>query len=101
MSQNNHSYYQVVGPSFNIAERQNLQQPQNIIQPKTKLQISVPESSQLHDKVIAVTDCVIPQTRSGDGSISRTIKKKPYRILEEKFKHMHMLFIGPLLQQLK
>ena len=32
----NHSYYQVEGPSFNIAERQILQQPQNIIQPKTK-----------------------------------------------------------------
>ena len=45
-------------PIILIAEKSILQQPQNIIQPKTKLKISVPEisivpeSSQLHDKVI-------------------------------------------------
>ena len=41
-------------PIIQIAERPILQQPQNIIQPKTTSKISVPESSQLHDKVIPV-----------------------------------------------
>ena len=69
-------------PITQIAERLILQQPQNIIQPKTKSKSSVPESfivpekSQLHDKIIPVPDYIIPQTRSGYDSISRIIKRK-------------------------
>ena len=54
-------------PIMQLAERPILQQPQNIIQPRTRPNISIPESSiipessQLHDKVIQVPDCVIPQ----------------------------------------
>ena len=84
-----------------IEERPILQQPQNIIQSKTISKILVLQSSQLHDKVILVLDYVIPQRRSGDDSISRTIKGKPYRMLEGKFQLILIQFIGPLLNQLK
>ena len=65
-----------------IAERPILQQPQNITEPKTRLKISIPESSivpgslQPHDKVIPVPDYVIPQAMSRGDSVSRTIKRK-------------------------
>ena len=53
-----------------------MQQPQNIIQPKSTSKISVLESSQLHDKFIPVPNYIIPQTRSGDVSTSRRIKRR-------------------------
>ena len=59
-----------------MAERPILQQSQNIIQPKTRAEISIPESSQLHDKVMTVPTYVIPQAMSGGNSISSTIKSK-------------------------
>ena len=40
------------------------------------MKISVPESLQLHNKVIPVPDYTIPQTRSRDDSISGAIKRK-------------------------
>ena len=69
-------------PIIQIPERPLLQQPQYIIQPKTtpnnfntrKLNIS--ESSQIEYKVIPVPNYIIPQTRFGGDSISRTIKRK-------------------------
>ena len=65
------------GSIIQIAERPILQQPQNIIQPKTRPKISISESSQLCDKVILVPEDVIPQTMSGGDSISRKINRKP------------------------
>ena len=53
-----------------------LQNPQNIIHPKTTSNVPVPESSQHHDKFIPVLNYIIPQIRSGDNSNSRTIKSK-------------------------
>ena len=46
-------------PIIQIAERPILQQPQNIIHSKTTLEISVPETSQFHDKVIQVPNYII------------------------------------------
>ena len=69
-------------PIIQTAETLLLQQPQNMIQPKTRPKISiqecsiVPESSRLYDKVIPVPDYMIPETVSRDDSISRTIKRK-------------------------
>ena len=57
-------------------EKPILQQPQNIVQPKTTLKVPLPESSSPHDKFIPVPDYVIPQTRSGDDSNSTTVKGK-------------------------
>ena len=79
-------------PIIWIVEKLILQQPQNIVQPKTTLKVPVPENSPLHDKFIPVPDYVIPQTRSRDDSNSRI---KPYRILVGRFQHMQILFIGP------
>ena len=70
----------VISPSLNKAiiqlTEKPILQPQNTAQPKTALKISVPESSRPHEKFIPVPDYVIPQTRSGDDSKSRTIKGK-------------------------
>ena len=38
--------------------------------------VKVPESSQIHDKLILVPNYIILQTRSGDDSNSRTNKRK-------------------------
>ena len=46
------------------------------MQPKTASKFSVQESSGPHDKFIPVPNYVIPHTRSGDDSKSRTIKRK-------------------------
>ena len=46
------------------------------MQPKTASKVSVPESSKLHNKFIPVPNYIIPQTRSGVHSNSRTIKRK-------------------------
>ena len=52
------------------------QQPQNLVQQKITSNVPVTESSQIHDKLIPVPDIIIPQTRSGDDSSSRMIKRK-------------------------
>ena len=59
-----------------MTEKPILQQPQNIVQPRTTLKVPVPESSRPHDKFMPVPNCIIPQTRSRDDSNSRTIKRK-------------------------
>ena len=41
------------------AKRPIIQQPQNIIQPKTASEISVPENSQLYDKFIPIPNYII------------------------------------------
>ena len=48
-------------PIIQIAEKLILQQPQNINQPKTTPKVSVPESFQLHEKIIPVHNYTIPQ----------------------------------------
>ena len=40
------------------------------------MKVLVPESSQIHDKFITVPNYIIPQTRSGDDSNSRMVKRK-------------------------
>ena len=61
-------------PMIQIAER--------LIQSKTRLKFSTPESSLIpessghHDKVIPVSECTISQTMSEHNSISRTISRK-------------------------
>ena len=57
-------------PIIQLTEKPILQQLQNIAQPKTTLKVPVPESSQIHDKLITVSKYIIPQTRSGDDSNS-------------------------------
>ena len=42
-----------------------------IEQPKVTLKVLIPESSRMHDKIIAIPDYTIPQTRSGDDLDSR------------------------------
>ena len=59
------------------------------------MKVPVPESSQVCDKFIPVPDYVIPQTRSGDDSNSRTVKRKSCKILVGKFQHIKIPFIGP------
>ena len=69
-------------PIIQIVDRLPLQQSQNINQPKTRLKVSIPESSIIpeslghHDKVIPVPDYTIPQTMSECNSIFRTIRRK-------------------------
>ena len=46
------------------------------MQPNTASKISVQESSRLHYKFIPVPNYIIPQTRSGDDSKSRTVKRE-------------------------
>ena len=59
-----------------------LQQSQNINQSKTRLKVSIPESSIIpkamghHDKVIPVSNYTIPQKLSECDEISRTIRRK-------------------------
>ena len=46
-------------------------------QPKVTLKVPISESSSIHDKVIPIPDYTIPQTRYGDDSSSRMVKRKP------------------------
>ena len=52
------------------------QQLQNLVQPKITSNVPVPDSSEIHDKIFPVPDYIIPQTRSGDDSSSRMVKRK-------------------------
>ena len=63
-------------PITQVKEKSVLQQPQNITQPQITMKVQVPESSQVCDKFIPVPNYIIPQTRSGDYSNSRTVKRK-------------------------
>ena len=58
-----------------MSEKAISQQSQNIAQPKTTLEVKVPGSSRLHDKFIPVPNYIILQTKSGDDSNSRIIKR--------------------------
>ena len=51
-------------------------QPQNLAQPEITSNISVPDSSQIHDRFIPVPNYIIPQRRSGDDSNSKANKRK-------------------------
>ena len=63
-------------PIIQITERPPLQQSQDIIQSKTRLKISTPESLGHHDKAIPVSNYTIPQAMSKHDSISRTMGRK-------------------------
>ena len=63
-------------PIIQFKEKPISQQPQTLAQPKITSKVPVPESSRIHDKIIPVPDYVIPQTRSGDDSKSRMVKRK-------------------------
>ena len=69
-------------PKIQIAERPTLQHSQSTNQSKTRLKVSIPQSSIIpeslghHDKVIPVSNYTIPQTMSEYDSISRTIRRK-------------------------
>ena len=47
-----------------------------IEQPKVVLKVPILENSRIHDKIVPIPDYPIPQTRSGDDSSSRMVKKK-------------------------
>ena len=47
-----------------------------IEQPKVVSKVPIPEISRIHDKFIPIPDYTIPQTRSGDDSSSRMVKRK-------------------------
>ena len=49
---------------------------QNMEQPKITLKVPIPKSSGINDKSIPIPDYTIPQTRSGDDSSSRMVKRK-------------------------
>ena len=55
-----------------------ISQPQNLTQPQITSKVSVPESSQIHDKIIPIPDYAIPQARSGDDSSSKMVKRKKH-----------------------
>ena len=48
----------------------------SIEQPNINANIPIPESSRMHDKITPTPDIVIPQTRSGNDSSSRKVKRK-------------------------
>ena len=71
-------------PIMQLTEKPILQKPQNIVQTKTTSKVQIPESSQFHDKFVPVLNYIIPQTRSGDDSNSRTIKRKTIQDINRK-----------------
>ena len=50
-------------------------------QPKVTLKVTIPESSNIHDKIIPISDYIIPQTRSGDNSSSRMVQRKTIQVI--------------------
>ena len=86
-------------PIIQIAERST--------QSKTILTVSTPESYKIlessghHEKVIPVSNYTVPQTISGHGSPSRTIKMMACMMLERKSQFMMIQFIGSLPNQMK
>ena len=71
------------------------------MQQKIILKAAVPESSEIHDKFIPVPDYVIPYQDLEMIQSLECSKGKPSRILVGKFQHYQILFIDPLLNQLK
>ena len=66
------------------------------MQPRITLKVSVLDSSPIHDKVIPVPNYIIPQTRSGDDSISRTIKRKTIQDISREIPaHTHPIYRPP------
>ena len=49
---------------------------QNMEQPKLTLKVPIPERSSIHDKIVPIPDYAIPQTRAGDDSSLKMVKRK-------------------------